>query len=320
MEPLGSGSRLEAVKSVLFEGLSWSPLDFIRGISADGDRAIYVESLLREIDPVNDLRFSHPIAADADVAVCAERLPWDSAFFGYDVARLHGVLPLKSGGYCPSADYTPAICALVQLAKSRGIRYLFGVVDARDLPTIRALTAQTFSLIETRLYFHRPLRNYRYPRRFRSRLATGADVEDLTALARTVENPYDRFYADPFIAREDCARLMDTWIRASVLHGYADATFIPDAESPGAVCTVKYHRDKSAAWNMSIAQLVLAMASPRTDNRLLGLISEVNYHLKDLGVDHVYFSTQISNRSAIRVAEHLGYKFGRGECVFRLLL
>jgi hypothetical protein len=113
---------------------------------------------------------------------------------------------------------------------------------------------------------------------------------------------------------------METWIRASVLHGYADATFIPDAESPGAACTLKYHRDKSAAWNLSIAQLVLAMASPRTDNRLLGVISEVNYHLKEVGVDHVYFSTQISNRPAIRVAEHLGYKFGRGECVFRLLL
>ena len=304
----------------MLESLPWSPLDFIRGISPDGDRAVQFESLVRDIDTVNDLRIAYPITSDTEVAVCAERLPWDSAFFGYDVARLHGVFPLKRGGYSPNADYAPAICALSRVAKSRGIRYLFCVIDSRDLPTIRALAASGFVLIETRLYYHRSIRNYHYPRRFRCRLATDADIESLTALARTVENPYDRFNADPFIAREDALRLMVTWIRASILQGFADATFIPDSQDPGAVCTLKYHKDKSAAWGTSIAQLSLAIASPRAGNRLVGMISEVTYHLKDLSVDHVFFTTQIANRSAIRVGEHLGYKFGRGEYVFRLLL
>ena len=39
----------------------------------------------------------------------AERLPCDSAFFGYDVARLNVVFPLRRGGYSPDADYTPAV-------------------------------------------------------------------------------------------------------------------------------------------------------------------------------------------------------------------
>jgi hypothetical protein len=317
-------SQLETLsddlRSVIGASVPWSPLDFVRGISVDGDRAVHAASLMREIAADDNLRFSYPIAPDANVAVCAERLPWDSAFFGYGVARLQGVFPLEKDGYRPGADYTPAIDALTALARSRGVRYLFAVVDSRDLPTNRALTARGFSLLETRLYFHRSVRTYNHPRRFRCRLATAADVPCLLELARAVDNPFDRFNADPFIAKDDVVRLMETWIRASLVNGFADATMIPDTSNPGALVTMKYHLDKSATWDMSIAQMVLAMASPRSGNGFLGVLSEVVYHLKELGIDHVACSTQITNRSAIRAGEHLGFKCGKSEYVFRLLL
>jgi hypothetical protein len=320
MEPCVPMAPRDDLKASMLASAPWSPLDFIKGISTEGDRAVHAGALLRDVDAADDLRMVHPTADDTDLVLCAERLPWDSAFFGYDIARLHGVFPLKKDSYRANADYTRAIGALTELAKSRGIRYLFAVVDARDLPTSRALTARGFSLIETRLHYHRALRTYHHPRRFRCRQATAADIPCLIELARSVENPFDRFNADPFIAKADAVRLMETWIRASITQGFADATFIPDAPNPGAVCTLKYHKDKWPAWNTSIAQLVLAMASPRTGNGLVGVISEVSYHLKALGVDHVVFSTQISNRAAIRVGEHLGFKFGRGEYVFRIVL
>jgi hypothetical protein len=66
--------------------------------------------------------------------------------------------------------------------------------------------------------------------------------------------------------------------------------------------------------------MVLAIASPRAGNGFLGVLSEVVYHLKELGIDHVACSTQITNRSAIRAGEHLGFKCGKSEYVFRLLL
>jgi len=310
--------RSNELRTSIGESLPWSPLDFVRGISVDGDRAVHAASLLRDVAPTDDMRFSFPLAADGEVAVCAERLPWDSKFFGYGVARLHGVFPLN--GYRPDADYTPAIDALTALARSRGVRYLFAVADSRDLPTNRALTSRGFSLLETRLYYHRTVRNYAHPRRFRCRLATAADLPCLTALARSVDNPFDRFNADPFIAKSDIVRLMETWIRASLVEGFADATVIPDASNPGALITVKYHKDKAATWDMSIAQMVLAMASPRPGNGFVGVLSEVVYHLKELGFDHVACSTQITNRSAIRAGEHLGFKCGKSEYVFRLLL
>ena len=320
MEQCPLMSRPGDLRSLMLESLPWSPFDFIRRISRDGDRAVHVSSLLRDIKPADDMRLSVPITADTDVAVCAERLPWDSEFFGYGVARLNGILPLKKDGYCADADYTPAIDALTALAKDRGIRYLFAVVDARDLPTTRALTSRGFALIETRMHYQLSLRNYEHARRFRCRLATEADVPSLTELARVVENPFDRFHADPFITRDQIVRLMETWVRASLLHGYADATFITDSASPDALCTVKYHLDKAEAWTTSIAQLVLAMASPPGGNGFLGVISELNYYLKGLGIDHVVYSTQITNRSIARVGDHLGFKYARGEYVFRVLL
>ena len=319
-DQLLSTEAREDARSRLLESLPWSPLDFIRGVSPQGDRAVHIASLLRDIDPGNDLRFRCTLGADKDVVVCAERLPWDSAFFGYDVARLHGVFPLRKGGYAHDADYAPAIDALRGLARDRGIRYLFAVIDARDQPTTRALTAAGFALIETRAYFYRALRSYHYSRRFRCRLATQDDVEALTALAHSVENPYDRFNADPFIARADTQRMIDTWIRASIVEGFADATMIPDSSSPAAVCTMKYHSDKAAAWGTSVAQMVLTMSAPGKGTSFIGLISEVLHHLKERGADHLFFTTQLVNRPIIRVAEHLEFKFGRGEYVFRLLL
>jgi hypothetical protein len=308
------------VRSLIGNSLPWTPMDFVRGVSAEGDRAMHAASLLRDIDPADDLRFLYPTTIHGDLAVCAERLRWDSAFFGYGVARLHGIFPLGRSGYCADADYTPAVDMLITLARSRGIRYLFAVVDSRDLPTNRALTGRGFSLLETRLYYHRSVRTYDYPRRFRCRLASPADVPCLMDVARSVDNPYDRFNADPFIAKADVVRLMETWVRASVLNGFADAAIIPDTRNPGAVITLKYHHDKASAWNMSVAQMVLAIAAPRAGNGFLGVLSEVVYHLKELGIDHVACSTQITNRSAIRAGEHLGFKCGKSEYVFRLLL
>src|SRR5688572_17044928 len=305
------------VKAKLIDSLPWSPLDFITGVSPAGDRSVHVESLVRDLDPGDDLRLSHPLDDESEVAVCAERLAWDSSFFGYGVARLHGIFPLKPC-YAYDADYTPALRALIHAAKQRGIRYLFAVIDARDLPTQRALSALGFALLETRVYFSVSLRDYHFPRRFRCRSATADDLDSLSELARSIENPFDRFNADPFIPKSETLRLMDTWLRASVLNGYADLTFVNDAPRPSAVCTVKYHYDKHAIWERSVAQLVLAMAG--RGGRFLGVISEINYLLKERGFDHVFFSTQLANRSAIRVGEHVGYKMGRGEYVFRLLL
>ena len=311
--------RIDELCPIIRDALPWSPLDFIRGISVDGDREVLAASLLRRLDPRDDLRLISRLDSGAEVAVLAERLPWDSAFFGFEVARLNGVFPLGEPGYSLSADYTSAICSLVQTARTAGIRYLFSVVDARDLPTIRALGTAGFALLETRLTWHRPLHDFHH-RRYRCRRATEADLGALLALAAEIENPYDRFSADPFIPKNDIVRLMQTWLRASVVEGFADTTFIPDSPAPRAFCTLKYHDDKAAAWGVSIAQQVLAMAARDAGSGFVATVAESDYHLKERGADHVIFTTQATNRSMARAVDHFSYRYGKAEHVFRLLV
>jgi ribosomal protein S18 acetylase RimI-like enzyme len=50
------------------------------------------------------------------------------------------------------------------------------------------------------------------------------------------------------------------------------------------------------------------------------LISEVHYHLKDLGAEHVYLSTQEQNASVLRTWEKLGYHYAKTERILRAIL
>lgn len=311
---------LESIREILTSNLPWSPLDFIRGTSQEGDRKLFVDTLTGEIPEGNDLRLIHK-GNGVTLGVFCERLPWDSEFFGYDVAKLWGVFPLEPPDHRFDLDYSSAIEALLKLARKQGIRYLFATTDPRDLPTLRALGGAGFSLIETRAYYHMDVTNYSYERRFDVRNATTADIPSLGQAAQIMVNPFDRFHADPFIKREDADRLMYKWVEASISEGFADVTIVPNAPNPTAFCTVKFHRDKWVTWGKKIAQPVFSAVSPEFGGWYRKIISEINFYLKDqAGAEHSFLATQITNKAVIRVWESLGYRYGKGEHIFRILL
>lgn len=311
---------LAPVRNVLAKHLPWSPMDFIRNISVEGDRALYAAQLTPELPELDDLRFVYDLTANQQVFVSAERLPWDSSFFGYNVARLNGIFHLEAPYSRFESDFTGAIEALLDNARYHDIAYLFALIDSRDLATVRALCRTGFELIETRCFYHRSLTDYAYERRFPCRLATADDVESLTYTAQTMINSFDRFHSDIWIDPGDADRMMRKWVEASVLDGFADATIVPAMPNPKAFCTVKYHKSKWDTWNLNLAQPVFSAVSENLRGWYLKIISELHYHLIDLGAEHSFLSTQITNKSVIRVWEKLGYSFGRSEYVFRVLL
>jgi len=312
--------RLDSIRDVLREHAPFSPTDFIRGISESGDRSIYAENLTRDLPEGDDLRFSALLDGGVEVGVFAERLPWDSDFFGYGVARLDAIFPLAAPYDQPRADFKVAVARLLDMARERGIRSLFASVQPRDLAVIRALGECGFSLIETRGYYHMPLGEYAYPDRFPVRTATGADAERLGHTARDMVNPYDRFHADPFIDPADADRLMVKWMQASIEEGFADVTIVPDDPDPTAFCTVKYHREHWDRWGLKIAQPVFSAVSREYRGWYRKLISEINYHLREIGAEHSYLITQITNIAVTWTWESLGYRYGRGEHIFRAVL
>ena len=317
LAPLGQDRQ--RVGTQLLEHWPWSPFDFIRTISPAGERQSYLDHLTRPLAPADDLRFLAQDAGGAPLAILAERLPWDSQFFGYNIAKLHGLFPLDGPPQPRHADYRPAVQQLQEAARQRDIKYLFAQVDARDLATIRSLTEAGFGLIETRVYYHLNLGEYRHAERYPVRQATAADVDRLGRTARNEVNIYDRFHADPFIEPAEAAHFMENWVRASILEHFADVTFVPDDPAPTAFITVKYHQNQWAQWGLKLGQPVLAAVGPEFRGWYKKLLSEINYHLISIGAEWTYICTQVTNKPALWVLESLGYHYGRCEYILRCL-
>jgi hypothetical protein len=314
-------SVLEEIRNVLKNNISWSPFDFIRGISLEGDKGIFINHLTSKLNEENDLRFIYTLSDGTELTVFAARLPWDSNFFRYGVAKLDGIFPLSEPYYRPYADYTAAIETLIKLSKEKKIKYLFANVNPRDLALIHSLGNLGFSLIETRAYYHRDIRDYEYRERYQVRVAEEKDIESLGDAAVKMVNMYDRFHSDPFIAPEDANRLMYKWVEASIRENFADVTIVPNFPKPTAFCTVRYHKDKWVKWKLNLSQsVVLGAVGPEYRGWYRKLISEINYHLNEMGAEHAYVSTQVTNKPAVHTFESLGYRFGRCEHVFRMVL
>jgi len=296
-----------------------APHGFIRGLDADYDLDVHLGRLFGDLAPEDDLRFAYGTGGD-ERWVLMERLPWDSQFFGRGMARLNEVVaPRGISATEASATAVPAIQAALDQARANGIDYVLATVDPRNLAMIRNMAATGFELIETRCHYHMPLAGppaVRYP----TRLATARDVPSLARAARETINHFDRFHADPAIAAVDADRLMERWVEASVLEGFADATVVPDVEAPQAFCTAKYHREHWDGWGLRLAQPVLSAVAPVHRGWYVKIISELNEHLRSVGAEHSHLITQITNNAVIHCWEKLGYRFGKGEHVFRCLL
>lgn len=312
--------ELHEIRETLTGSLPWSPRDFIREMPPSGDRGLFAEQLTSEMEAATDLRLVGQLPSGRKAAVFAEVLPWDTTFFGYGVARLDGVFLLEPPYHQTSEDYTALLRSLIEEARLKQVRYLFAAVEPRDLALMRTLGNLGFSLIETRLYYHMSLKDFRPTERYPVRAAVPDDVPSLGRAAQVMVNEFDRFHADPFIQKEDADRLMYRWMEASIGEGFADVTIVPDCERPAAFCTVKYHEDKWSTWGLKLSQPVFSAVSTEFRGWYRKIISEINCHLLERGAEHSYLATQVTNKAVVRVWESLGYRLGKGEHIFRLIL
>ncbi len=310
----------EDVATQVLSRLTFSPHDFVPGLSLPGDRQLYVAQATRTISSAHDLRFAFELPCGTTIAVLAEILPWDSEFFGVTTARLHGFHWLDGPAPTVSTDYRAAAAALCERARSAGVRYLLAQPDARESAVARGLGESGFALIETRLFYHRNLADFEWSDRHATRAAVASDVQGLGDVARKMVNPFDRFHVDPALDPKKVDELMRVWVENSILGGFADYTIVNDDPQPRAFCTAKFHRNAWPVWEKKLAQPVLSAVSPDLKGWYRRIIVELSYHLRDQGAEHAYMVTQATNKAVVHVWESLGYRFGRCENVFRRLL
>jgi hypothetical protein len=144
-----------------------------------------------------------------------ERLPWDSKHFGLAMGR---VGPLVADPeHAPGNAIDVVLDQLLDRAKEADLDHLAAKVDGAELPTVQALEARGFRLMDCLVtYFHDCHRDPSPPMK---QLGTIRDyqpseLEEIVAIAERMLGEYGgRFAFDPWLPREAVRRFYLEWTR-----------------------------------------------------------------------------------------------------------
>lgn len=217
----------------------------------------------------------------------AEILDWDTAFFGFRIARVAGgVLTPESAGEID------AWCA------RQDVQCLYLLCRAEDTSTIRTAEDHGYHLVDIRMTMRwqpsgEPVEG--------AGVARPARPEDLPALEAISRECYHdtRFYNDPGFPRPLVTRLYETWIRRSV-EGWADAVLV--AENHVGPCGyITCHRQ---GWRIG---LVGVSSRSRGEGLGRGLVARALAWFQTQRAPEVLVSTQGRNAAALRLYQRAGF-------------
>jgi dTDP-4-amino-4,6-dideoxy-D-galactose acyltransferase len=135
-------------------------------------------------------------------AVQCQFLEWDTAFFGFRIAKL--TAPVRTH---------PEMSDVLHWCKAKRIRCLYYLAPSNEARVPLLAAEHAFSLVDIRVTLERVLDTAPAP----SALIRGFTEEDLPALAAIAKSAHtdSRFYFDPGFPRERCDALYQRWIEKS---------------------------------------------------------------------------------------------------------
>lgn len=223
-------------------------------------------------------------------------LPWDSEFFGLNIARLTTT----------SLDSERVIEAL-EWSRSNDIDCLYFLAGADDPATVRLAEDNSFRFVDIRMTLDRllpgdlPSGPSKEGRVGTVRPHEAGDLPALRAIARASHHD-SRFYYDPHFPDGRCDDLYETWIEKSC-NGYADMVFVADIEGE-AEGYISCHLPAQGE-----GQIGLVGIAKRSQGKGLGqrLVIEALRWFAEKGVKHVTVVTQGRNASAQRLYQRCGF-------------
>lgn len=114
-------------------------------------------------------------------------------------------------------------------------------------------------------------------------------------------NPYDRFHADIAIGEADADRM--SWSAGWKPRSATDSPMPPSCltrTSPRRSARPASSRALGRLRGLKLAQPVLSAVSPRHKGWYVRIISELDEHLRDIGAEHSFLITQLTNNAVIR--------------------
>lgn len=234
-------------------------------------------------------------------------LEWDSNYFGIPTYKLKAIL------------YDPKDLNILSKAIEHFIskyfkknQYCFIEIPSEDIWTIQSLNLNGFKLVETRLTYYLDLQKFTNER-YAVRQGMISDNNNLKRVASEMVNIYDRFHADLSYNSIKADEFLSTYIEES-LKGFADYVIVPNENGvpPDAFVTAKYQKEDWSGIGEKISKMVLsAVSSDTCRGWYIKLISEMAYHLKEVGANYAYMHPATTNKAVIYSYEKLGCKYGK---------
>jgi len=243
-------------------------------------------------------------------------LDWDSNFFGLKTIRIHFIESTNIG---PTTLVEMIDAFDLYSFDKHNCQYMFFEIPSEDILLLQALGESSFKLIETRLhYYYENLQTYEYSKRFGVRQATSDDIENLRQVAARMRNKFDRFHADTTFDQELADNFLAKYVEESI-KDYSDLVITPEMEgiASDSFLAVNFCEKDWPDLGMKVSRMILSAVSSTTNKGwFLKLVSEMNYILKDNGVEVVFYTTQSTNRAVYHVLTKLGFQLGAVGHVF----
>ncbi len=201
--------RCEAAGAALGVASTGSLLKAARDLASDGAKRVALSRSARRLVDGQGLK------RVADLATIVEQLPWDTEFFGENIATLH---PAR-------LNETIADHALAKCRKAK-IDCLYYRCDCHDPVSVALAERHGFHFVDIRMTFARaiekqakaPLKGYAI------RPARRSDLPQLKTIAAG-SYIYSRYFFDRKFPDAICAKFYANWIEKSV-RGYSDAVLV----------------------------------------------------------------------------------------------
>jgi dTDP-4-amino-4,6-dideoxy-D-galactose acyltransferase len=256
----------------------------------------------------NDVQFIEINVLGLNHIFILKFLKWDTDYFKIKTYKLLFVL-------YQHLDYNILKSAIQKFLKDFFIEkrnYCFSEIPSEDIFTIQALNESGFKLVESRLTYYLDLQNFQFER-FGVRPANLSDIPNLKRVARIMRNDYDRFHSETIFNCQIADEFLATFIEESI-KGLSDYVIVPeDEKTPSdAFVTANYLKNDWEIIGENISKMVLSAVSSETcKGWYIKLISEMAYHLKEIGANYVFMHPASTNKAVIHSYEKLGCKYGK---------
>lgn len=215
-------------------------------------------------------------------------LPWDSAFFGIQIARLSGSVLHES--------HLPAI---ENWCRAKEVKCLYFLADSSSQETLRTVHKGGFKFVDMRMDLELSLASFanQHSRDARVSVAKDEDLDVLEEMARRLHRN-TRFFKDSNFPGERVMELYAEWLRRSFQS--PESTVFAARNSDGAPCGY-IACEKGESGGTGRIGLIGIAESSRGQGMGKALVSAAVAWLSSNGSSRVRVATQADNLAAVRL-------------------